>query len=327
MTSLYHLQPVVENPAYEGFYSTQLGSKTPAALKFNTMQVLEAKQYKPRPLLADWKPVKVAGRVRTFNDYPAAGRVPIFSERAVEALSDFLEPNGELLPLDSELGSYYAYNTLTVADVLDQAKSQIHWVVPGKLSTIVDRYEVIPERLDGLAIFLLPYLTDRPLVTDAFVNRVREAGLKGMVFVKVWPLPANVSWVDMQKQAQRTMETEGLPKGQTAMGNAVFLRFPLSNPSSDTPTPLEQQRIDRYHKELDQMLTDPGSTAPPVGALDAREVVGGEARFDLSCPNSDALVKRLLPWLRQLDWSGKPRVIKHYGYFADPDAQEEEVFI
>src|SRR6185369_10250568 len=128
---------------------------------------------------------------------------------AVGALSDFLEPNGELLPLDSELGSYYAYNILTVADVLDQAKSQIHWVVPGKLSTIVDRYEVIPERLDGLTIFLLPYLTDRPLVTDAFVNRVREAGMKGMVFVKVWPLPANVSWVDMQKQAQRAMEAEG----------------------------------------------------------------------------------------------------------------------
>src|SRR6185436_1139814 len=114
----------------------------------------------------------------------------------------------------------------TVADVLDQAKSQIHWVVPAKLSTIVDRYEVIPQRLDGLTIFLLPYLTDRPLVTDACVNRVREARMKGMVFVKVWPLPANVSWVDMQKQAQRAMETEGLPKGQTAMGNAVFLRFP-----------------------------------------------------------------------------------------------------
>ena len=47
----------------------------------------------------------------------------------------------------------------------------------------------VPEKLDGLTIFCLPYKSDDALVTDPFVERVRQAGLRGMQFVKLWPLP------------------------------------------------------------------------------------------------------------------------------------------
>src|SRR2546427_8710208 len=116
--NLYKLESMADNPAYEGFVSAERRSKTPAALTHDTMRQLDGKQFKPRALLATWKPVKVQGRVRKFNDYPALGVVPAFSDRAVNALRDFLEPNGELLPLDSDLGTYFAYNLLTTVDVL-----------------------------------------------------------------------------------------------------------------------------------------------------------------------------------------------------------------
>ncbi len=49
----------------------------------------------------------------------------VFSRRAVDALGPMLSDNGELLPLVTEVGDYFAYVCLTKLDVLDQEKSRI----------------------------------------------------------------------------------------------------------------------------------------------------------------------------------------------------------
>jgi hypothetical protein len=49
---------------------------------------------------------------------------PILSAKAVEALRDLLEENGELLPLLCDEGIYYVFNTARIVDALDEKHSE-----------------------------------------------------------------------------------------------------------------------------------------------------------------------------------------------------------
>ncbi len=135
-----------------------------------------------------WTPQPVAGRVDPREDYPCVNlTIPAFSRRAVDALRAFLEPNGELLPLISRVGEYYVYNVTTVADILDHEKSDIEWPPATRvIARQIRRYECIPEKMAGLSIFRLveePHLT---FVHQVFVDRVRQHGLQGFHFTRLW---------------------------------------------------------------------------------------------------------------------------------------------
>jgi hypothetical protein len=149
-----------------------------------------------------WTPQPVAGDVDPRNDYPCVNlTIPAFSRRAVDALRDFLEPNGELLPLVSSVGEYYAYNVTTVADLLDHQRSDIDWFSGGSqvVALEIRRYECIPEKLTGLSIFRIveePHLT---FVHQVFVDRVRQSRLNGFDFIRLYPLPDDVSWEDRNR--------------------------------------------------------------------------------------------------------------------------------
>jgi hypothetical protein len=124
---------------------------------------------------------------RPASDFPWTS-FPTFSKRAVEALRDLLEPNGEILPLICEFGDYYAFNTTTVVDALDEEHSELKRFKDGGIMRIL-RYEFYPEKLQGLSIFKLSQLPGGDYVTDTFVQRVQEAGLVGFDFSeaqRVW---------------------------------------------------------------------------------------------------------------------------------------------
>jgi hypothetical protein len=78
----------------------------------------------------NWHPPRVKLKSDPFNHgkkvpdigHVAAGSV-VFSERAVEVLSNHLEPYGELLPLDVEGDTYFLYNVTNIIDAIDQEKS------------------------------------------------------------------------------------------------------------------------------------------------------------------------------------------------------------
>src|SRR5262249_39700345 len=134
----YKLDPVTDDPRYEGFAFVReesirgkvIGGQSAMEWDFNPDNMLtEGRAWTVTPLRPYWTPQPVRGRVRAFNDYPCVNLlIPAFSRRAVDALRDFLEPNGELLPLVSSVGEYYAYNITTVADALDEQKSEIEWL-------------------------------------------------------------------------------------------------------------------------------------------------------------------------------------------------------
>lgn len=150
----------------------------------------------------EWSPLEMTllrdanedHRDRPQSDFPSIGGVvPVFSKRAVDALHDLLEVNGELLPLRSESGSYFAYNPTRIVNALLEASSEIKRFKDGNIMRIV-RHEFQQDKLKGESIFRLTQHRVPVYVTDKFVQRVKDTGLVGFDFVPVWSLaPAEVA--------------------------------------------------------------------------------------------------------------------------------------
>jgi len=65
---------------------------------------------------------------------------PIFSERAVTALANFLENTSQLLPLEHEKEKFYAINVLNIVDGFDKQKSKIKYFNSGKIMNIEEYF-------------------------------------------------------------------------------------------------------------------------------------------------------------------------------------------
>ena len=336
---MYKMEPILDDPRYEGFgcYDDDEPSlrhpEDPYSSRTDDFfpDQVESRDWEVPRLKSIWKPLRVVGRVRPYNDYPCVGMlVPAFSERAVEALRDILDANGELLPLVSDVGRYYAYNVTTVADALDLEKSQIKWMNKSELvlAQDIERYEFVPEKVASLTIFRLSVTTTRYYVTDTFVRRFDAAGLRGANFIRVWPLPPGMSWRELEKQRERQRQRRGLPPGQTLKGNTVVIRLVFRGKRTG-PTASEQKKIEELMDALDAYLLTIDPDAPPVGCLEGHEytedVVPGECRLFLSCPDADRLAEELIPVLRGFRWPGKVFLLKRYGEYVNPDAREEYV--
>ena len=191
--ALYKLNQIVDNPRFKGFAFVRdesLRGKGSLTSDFSPDDVKEkGRSWTVTRMAPTWEPQPVIGRVRPQNDYPCVNlTIPAFSRKAVDALRDFLEPNGELLPLVSSVGEYYAYNVTSVVDILDLDRSDIQWFSgPRVLAIHIRRYECLPGRLEGLSIFRIVEDSATPYVTQVFVDRVKENGLQGFDVLKLWP--------------------------------------------------------------------------------------------------------------------------------------------
>src|SRR4051794_6989515 len=96
--ALYILEPILDNPKYEGFGMGQQSSLRGKGDRYDDLALdFDSKTGEwVVPRLAEiWKPLRVVGRVRPYNDFPCLGLCyPVFSQRAVEILRDVLKPNG-----------------------------------------------------------------------------------------------------------------------------------------------------------------------------------------------------------------------------------------
>ncbi len=293
----------MDDPRYEGFAGkTFLVGGVPKHRPDKKWQTIR--------MAPTWKPVEVYGRVRKFNDFPGVGLMPAFSERAVNALRNFLEPNGELLPLKSSLGCYFAYNVTTIIDALNVKQSQIDWLTKPAKAFEVERYKIFPKKIEGHSIFHMPETGSTVYVTEPFVRRVQEYGLQGMWFPKIWPLPPGMNWGRLARQQRDKLHTKGLPPGQTVKGNAMIIQLFLANPNSKG-TATEKKAIAGLMDEIDGFLVDLNSSNVSVGSLEGHDYgIPGECRLFLSCPDADALVKKLRPWLKSLHWKAGITVTK-----------------
>lgn len=337
-TAIYKLQCITDDPRYEGLAFVRdesirgkvIGGQSALVWDFGPDNVkTEGRAWTVPSLRPYWTPQRVTGRVRAFNDYPCVNLIiPAFSRRAVDALRDFLEPNGELLPLVSSVGEYYAYNTITVADALDEQKSEIQWL--GDRHTFdevfrIHRYEFLPERVAGLSIFRLVENSSATFVSQAFVDRVREHELQGFHFIKLWTLSAGLGGQDeVPQESQKKAQLQAKGRSAPVSGNTVVLRLPIARSS---PSKKEKERLAKLMDEIDALLYDPAAklSDPCEGVLEGDDVVKGELRLFLSCPNADTLVEKMRPWLKTLSWKGGVKVLKRYGEYVDVDCPEEYV--
>lgn len=195
--ALYNLDCITDNPEFEGFAFVREESLRKKGGRFtwdfgpDDVQT-KGRAWTVKPLSPIWSPQPVIGQVQPHNDYPCVNlQIPAFSRRAVDALRDFLEPNGELLPLVSSVGEYYAYNIMTVVDILDHDRSDIIWYEGDHdIALRIRRYECNPEKLTGLSIFRLVEKPAYTFVHQVFVDRVRQHGLQGFDFTRLWPIPS-----------------------------------------------------------------------------------------------------------------------------------------
>lgn len=166
------------------------------ALEFSSSQdrdQLIAHPFDGSSRTAFWKSIVVVEYARSRkenrpqSDFPfLMTGIPVFSVRAAEALSDILSANGELLPLVSDIGQYFAYNTTTVIDALDRTTSELETLGRVRRISRVIRYAFVPHAIPPASIFKLTEPRVYNYVTKEFVQRVSNCQLVGFTFERVW---------------------------------------------------------------------------------------------------------------------------------------------
>ena len=121
----------------------------------------------------------------------------------------------------------------------------------------------------------------------------------------------------------RKLRAQGLPRGRKIKGQSVIIRLNLSRPDG---TQAERRAIKRIMNDLDALLVDPDSDAPPAGSLERNRYYRRECQLVLSGPNAGALVKTLRPWLRKLRWHRGFSVAKRSADSTYVEAPEQIVF-
>lgn len=147
------------------------------------------------PIRDQWEPIRMywetnAG-TRPLSDFSTIiGGGVVFNARALEALGDLLEGRGEMLPLEVEApDAYHVFNVTRLSEALDEERSEFVYFSDGRIMvTADDRYEFDVAELASETIFKLPQIPEvYEYVTDAFRQRVEEAGLTGFLWDRhVW---------------------------------------------------------------------------------------------------------------------------------------------
>ncbi|MXN48561.1 hypothetical protein GR138_25435 [Shinella kummerowiae] len=120
----------------------------------------------------------------SYSDFPWLGEhAPILRKPAVDALAPVLTLYGQLLPLKGE--EVWLFNVTTILDALDTEKSSIIYFDDGDILDI-ERYVFKEEVIGTAEIFKLRKRASPVYVSDSFVAKVRDAGLRGVSFTPVW---------------------------------------------------------------------------------------------------------------------------------------------
>ncbi len=315
---LYKLEIFADDPKFEGFAFVD-----DETFDFMPKDIpTKGRNWTVPRLASQWTPQKVEGRVRPSNDYPCVDMtIPAFSRKAVDALKDMLEANGELLRLESKIGEYYAYNVTTVADVLDRDLSKIKWYSGGSVvANEIKKYVCNSERLKDLSIFRIIEKPSSTFVTQTFVDRVLQCNLQGFNFTKLWTEPGS-----KPRSTHGDRESDASPVADSTR-NTVVILLPLQK---NKPNSREKLQIDKIMDELDNILYNQSIDASETyfGSLEGNDTHNGMARLFISCPSADLLVEKLRTWIASLKWRDSISVLKRYGHYQDTKCREEQVTI
>lgn len=147
-----------------------------------------------QPCGATWKPIAVRRVTREMrnrlkpSDFPWLGSnfLLVMRRSAVVALRDILDAHGELLPLATHDGvALFVFNARAI-DALDEPHSSLLRFPGTNRIMMIEKHAFFPSAIRGLDIFRLPMRASATYVSERFAERVKEAGLRGLVFNEVW---------------------------------------------------------------------------------------------------------------------------------------------
>ena len=148
------------------------------------------------PRHGGWKqiPVTLIRNDETQNlvesDSPWLGsHALIFRARAVKSMGKVLSDFGELLHLACSEANVWVYNAARLVDALDESASSVRRFKDGRIM-MVERYVFRAAAVRGIDAFKIPHLRVSPtFLSQRFVDRWNESGLKGLEFKQVWASP------------------------------------------------------------------------------------------------------------------------------------------
>jgi hypothetical protein len=166
-------------------------------VRFFTLDNLALPQYKDSRAFFDAQPlVRIdrnteatpRGSKARLGDYSNVGYAPYpcFSARAKKLLGPHIDGLGQWLALECDEAPYWLFNITHVFDALDEQHSELAHFTDGGVMAI-DSFVFRPERLRGQLMFKVPQCPAMyRLVTQDFVDLVREHQLTGFMFKQLW---------------------------------------------------------------------------------------------------------------------------------------------
>jgi hypothetical protein len=140
-----------------------------------------------------WRPLAMRlvrvdeGKKLSVSDAPWLGSdALIFRGSVIDRLGDMLRQYGECLPIDCPDAQLWFFNPTTIVDAMDEDVSTLRRFSSGKIMRVM-RYAFRCELVAGVDVFKIPNLQVSPtFVSERFVRAWASAGLRGLVFNKVW---------------------------------------------------------------------------------------------------------------------------------------------
>ncbi|WP_145056191.1 imm11 family protein [Lignipirellula cremea] len=234
-------------------------------------------------------------------------------------MADFLKPNGELLPLQSEIGEYFFFNITTITDALNTKTSDCDfWCEPPTTAVGIDHFEFHKKQLTGLSIFRIRECPVMTIVTNHFVDVVEKEGLNGFEFTKIWPFRPGTIW---QIEGRRRRRGKRALAGKSLKKETLVLILEMQGDQLDSH---EKRIVKRMENEVDAQLSLSSLNAPYFGTYEGSEKVDTEFRMFFSCPSADQLERKLAPWISGICqiWLGSVNAVKRRGHMYDENAKE-----
>lgn len=147
-------------------------------------------------LLSNWNTPTIEAyykkrKIADVSDFSSGA--PLFNEKAVSMLEEFLKAKAELLPAYYEGNKYYVVNVINVIDALDYEKSEFVRFDTGAIMYCT-KYFFKSEIVENQHIFKIPLCNYIDIfVSDEFKKQVEEFKLKGFIFVEVWNSEVDVT--------------------------------------------------------------------------------------------------------------------------------------
>lgn len=108
-----------------------------------------------------------------------------FSARAKAVIGPRINSLGRWLELDCEEAPYWLFDVTNVVDALDEQQSELLRFDSGEVMRIV-RFAFDSERVQSQMLFKIPQVSSHNLVTQEFVDLVKNAGLTAFHFKPIW---------------------------------------------------------------------------------------------------------------------------------------------